>query len=122
MIIKSGNLLLALLGVNSLSIRFWIHSNLAASFAGVSRKPPKKSLHTPRYDLLLRMLREAREAAGLSQRQAARKLDRTQAYVSKSETGERRVDVVEMVDFLRAYEQEPESFIRKIWDCETLGG
>ena len=113
---------LAPLSVNIGVIRFWIRSLLAASFAGVSRKPPKKSLHTPRYDLFLRVLREAREGAGLSQRQAARKLDRTQAYVSKSETGERRVDVVEMVDFLRAYDQEPESFIRKIWDCEISGG
>lgn len=113
---------LALVGVNSHAIRFWIHLALVTIFAGVSRKSPKKSLHTPRYDLFLKMLREAREGAGLSQRQAARKLDRTQAYVSKSETGERRVDVVEMVDFLRAYGLEPQSFIGKIWDCEISGG
>lgn len=82
----------------------------------MSRKPPKKSLYSPRYDLFLKLLREAREAAGPFQRQAARKLDRTQAYISKSETGERRVDIVELVEFLRAYDQEPEPFFRKVWD------
>ena len=98
-------------------IPFWNPCPLAASLAGVSRKPSvNKSLFSPRYDLFMKLLREARVAAGLSQRQAAKKLGQTQSFISKCESGERRVDVVELVSFLRAYEQEPEGFFRKIWD------
>ena len=70
----------------------------------------------------MRLLRETRVAAGLSQRQAAKKLDRTQAFISKCESGERRVDVVELVEFLQVYGAEPEGFIRKIWDGGVSGG
>ena len=60
------------------------------------------------------MLREARERAGLTQRQAATRLGRSQSFVAQSETGERRVDVIELVDFLAAYGVKPERFIRQI--------
>ena len=76
--------------------------------------PPKKSLFTPRYDRFLARLKAARVAAGLSQVQAARKLKRPQSFVSKCESGERRVDVVELIDFCRIYGAEPEKFIKKL--------
>ncbi len=99
-------------------IRFWNPWRLAASLAAVARKPPaKKSLFSPRYDSFVKLLRETRMAAGLSQRDAAKKLDRTQSFISKCESGERRVDVVELVDFLRAYDQEPNAFFKKIWEA-----
>ena len=74
----------------------------------------KKSLFSPRYDEFLRLLRGAREHAGLTQREAAVLLGRSQSYVAQSETGERRVDVIEMMDFLAAYKVRPERFIRKM--------
>ena len=75
---------------------------------------PKKSLFSPRYDEFLRRLRAARQDAGLTQRQAAARLGRTQSFVAQSETGERRVDVLELVDFLKAYGVRPEKFIRQL--------
>lgn len=81
----------------------------------MARKPSaQKSLFSPRYDAFVKLLRETRVAAGLSQRQAAKKMDRTQSFISKCESGERRVDVVELVDFLRAYGQKPEEFIKRL--------
>jgi transcriptional regulator with XRE-family HTH domain len=55
------------------------------------------------YEQFRRRLVEAREAAGLTQRDVAAQLGRSQAYVGKSETGERRVDIVELAQFARVY-------------------
>lgn len=55
------------------------------------------------YGAFLRRLREARERAGLSQAETARRLGKPQSYVSKCESGERRVDVVELKAFSRVY-------------------
>src|ERR1039458_10513355 len=52
----------------------------------------EKSIHSTRYAVFLKVLREARERAGLTQVQLARKIGETQTFVSKCERGERRVD------------------------------
>ncbi len=64
------------------------------------------------YRLFLRRLREARQAAGLTQVEVAKRLRRPQSYVSKCESGERRVDVVELTEFARLYGKELEFFVR----------
>ena len=69
----------------------------------MSRIPVKKSLYSADYERFLQGLREAREAAGLSQMQAARKMGRLQSFVAKCESGERRVDVIELSKFCQAY-------------------
>ncbi len=79
-----------------------------------TQRPYKKSRFTPRYERFLKLLKEARTKAGLSQTQAAKRLKRVQTYVSKSELGERRVDVVEFLEFCKVYEVTPEEFIRKL--------
>ena len=61
-----------------------------------------KALQTKRYRAFLARLREAREAAGLTQEQVASKLGRPQTWVSKCELGERRVDFVELEDWAAA--------------------
>lgn len=57
----------------------------------------------PEYDRFRKRLRSARERAGLSQAEAARRLGKGQAYVWKSEVGERRVDAIELKEFARVY-------------------
>jgi transcriptional regulator with XRE-family HTH domain len=61
------------------------------------------SVHSARYKGLLKRLREARLQAGLTQGEAARAVGRPQSFVSKCESGERRIDVLELVDFARVY-------------------
>jgi len=57
-----------------------------------------KSVHTERYRKLLSALIEARKAAGLTQTEVAIRLQKPQSYMSKVESGERRIDVVEFLD------------------------
>lgn len=56
-----------------------------------------KTLYSERYGHLLKLLVAARKASGLSQQAVADKLDRPQSFVSKYESGERRLDVVELL-------------------------
>ena len=55
----------------------------------------------PTYDRLRDLLIEAREAAGLTQADVAKRLARPQSYVSKVEQGERRLDAVEFMQRTR---------------------
>jgi transcriptional regulator with XRE-family HTH domain len=64
------------------------------------------------YQILLRQLRAARKAASLTQVQLAKRLKRTQGYVNKIETGERRMDIVQLMDFCNAIEVDFVDFIR----------
>jgi transcriptional regulator with XRE-family HTH domain len=63
----------------------------------------KKSIYTREHRRLLRRLRGARKEAGLSQADVARALGCAQALVSKVETGQRRLDVVELIRFAKLY-------------------
>lgn len=47
-------------------------------------------------------LRRARRAAGLSQTEVAHRLTQTQLFVSRSEIGDRKVDVIELRAFCKA--------------------
>lgn len=57
----------------------------------------------PEYRRFLARLRAAREGVGMTQVEVAKRLRVPQSYVSKCESGERRVDVVELADFARLY-------------------
>ena len=58
---------------------------------------------SPRYRAFLERLRSARHGAGLTQQEVAAKLGKPQSFVSKCESGERRVDVVELERFAEIY-------------------
>lgn len=64
-----------------------------------------------RYRAFLVQFRAAREEAGLTQVEVARKLRKPQSFVSKSETGERRVDVVELCEFAKLYGKDIRYFM-----------
>jgi Predicted transcription factor, homolog of eukaryotic MBF1 len=57
--------------------------------------------HDPRYRDLIDRLVAARKSKGLSQETLAKQLGRHQQFVSRYETGERRLDAVEFVDIAR---------------------
>ncbi len=56
----------------------------------------EKSIYSAEYQRLCAVLRELRREAGLTQVQVAAELDVPQSFVSKYESGERRLDVIEL--------------------------
>lgn len=64
-----------------------------------------------RYKKFLRRLRAARRAAGLTQVEVASILNQPQSYVSRCESGERRIDPVELSDFAAIYGQPLSYFV-----------
>ena len=66
-----------------------------------------KSLHTPRQQQLLKLLVKLRKAQSLTQAEVARKLRRPQSFVAKYEGGERRLDVIEFIEIVRALSADP---------------
>lgn len=71
----------------------------------------KKTIYSREHKGLIARLKKAREAAGLQQQDVARLLKRTQSYVSKLESGQRRVDVVQLKTLARIYKKPLEHFI-----------
>jgi len=62
-----------------------------------------KQIYTSEYQHFLVRLRAARKRAELTQIEVAQRLGKPQSYVSKCESGERRVDAVEVAAFARLY-------------------
>lgn len=56
----------------------------------------RKSIYSREYEVLLRLLRETRQQAGVTQVELARRLKSTQSVVSKYERGDRRLDVIQL--------------------------
>ena len=75
----------------------------------VSRSP-----HASRYVKLRSLLSEARATAQLTQAQVAERLGRPQSFVSKYESGERQLDVVEFIEVCSALEAAPEEIVKAL--------
>ncbi|MCO1348072.1 helix-turn-helix domain-containing protein (plasmid) [Burkholderia vietnamiensis] len=71
-------------------------------------------LHEPRYQRIAALLTELRKAHGLLQQDVADRIGRPQGFVSKVESGSRRLDVIELLDFLRALDADPHEFIDRL--------
>jgi transcriptional regulator with XRE-family HTH domain len=73
-----------------------------------------RGIHDDRYRRLIEALAEARRFAGLTQVELAQRLGKRQQFVSKYESGERRLDVVEFADIGRALGLDLTSLITAI--------
>lgn len=74
----------------------------------------KKSIHSPEYHALRTELRDLRAANGLSQRELAARLKVPHSWVAKVESGERRIDLVELYWYAVACDAEPQSVLGKL--------
>lgn len=57
-----------------------------------------KTLHSPRHRRLAELLLQQRLASGLTQAEVAKAMGRHQPFIANIENGDRRVDVVELID------------------------
>ena len=73
-----------------------------------------KSLHTPEYKHFRALLVAARESSGLTQAAVSAKLGRPQSFVAKYEGGERRLDVVEIVQVCTALGIDPHTILSEM--------
>lgn len=62
----------------------------------------QKSLSSAKHKNLLKLLKEVRESAGLRQQDVASALKQPQSFVSKYESGERRLDLLELEQVCKA--------------------
>lgn len=76
-----------------------------------------RTLRSVRQTRLAELLTHYREAAGLTQADVARALGRHQPFVSTIEAGQRRVDVVELLDLARVIGFDPGALIVELLQC-----
>ncbi len=73
-----------------------------------------KSVFTEKYHLFCLLLIETRQSQKLTQAQVATRLQKPQSFVSKYERGERRLDVVEFLEVVKALGTTPYEVLRKL--------
>lgn len=71
-----------------------------------------KNIYTDEYKFVVEQLKKARKASGLTQVDVANKLERPQSYVSKCESGERRLDITELKKLANLYKKKIDFFIK----------
>lgn len=80
------------------------------------------STHNSDYQALLAVLRTVRKRQNVSQVELAERLGNTQTFVSKCERGERRIDVVELVEFAEALGVPPLELVGEFLAKRSAGG
>lgn len=81
-----------------------------------------RSVYTTRYATLKRLVLEARQRAGLTQADVARRLRKPQSYISKVEAGERRIDVVELLDLMDVLGGDAVAVVKAVAEARTPKG
>jgi len=71
-----------------------------------------RAIYTKDHNEIVKRLKTARTEAGLGQVEVAKKLGKTQSYVSKIESGQRRFDVLQLKDFAKLYKKDINYFIK----------
>ena len=71
----------------------------------------QKTIGSKRQRHLVDLLVKKREAKGLTQTELAKKLRQHQSFVARLESGQRRVDIIELLDIADALEFDPAKLI-----------
>lgn len=67
----------------------------------------RTSIHSTKQQQLRLIFKHQRESLGLTQRQLAERMGVIYSLIGKIETGDRRLDVIEFIDYCHALKLEP---------------
>lgn len=74
----------------------------------------RSSLHSDENKTLVAILTKARKAARVTQIELAERMGKSQQFVSRLESGERRIDLLEFIMFARALKLEPRDLLMRV--------
>ncbi len=71
-----------------------------------------RAIYTKDHNVIVERLIKARLESGLGQVEVAERLGKTQSYLSKIESGQRRFDVLQLKEFAKIYKKSLDYFVR----------
>lgn len=71
-----------------------------------------RTIQTKEYAIFIERLKKARRESGLKQIDVAKRFRRPQSYISRVESGEYRVDILEIKKFAKIYEKSVNYFLK----------
>ncbi len=72
----------------------------------------KKTLYTDEFQTVIAKLKETRIKQGLTQAQVAKSLGVGQSFISKIESGQYRLDIIQLQAFAKLYKKSISSFMK----------
>ena len=76
----------------------------------------REGLYSPINLRLCAIMKQARLEAGMTQAELAKKTNRTQAYISKFEANQLRLDVADFISFCAVLRIDPSATIKELTD------
>lgn len=71
-----------------------------------------RTIRTKEYAIFIERMKKARLESGLRQIDVAKKMKRPQSYISRVESGEYRLDILEVKAFAKLYRKSIEYFVK----------
>jgi transcriptional regulator with XRE-family HTH domain len=71
-----------------------------------------KAIYQNEYRQIAEKLKKARNEAGLTQKDVSERIGKPQSYISKAESAEQRIDIVELKQFANLYKKTINYFIK----------
>lgn len=71
-----------------------------------------KTIFDPKYKMMIESIKTLRTQQGVSQRELAKRLEQTHCYVGRIETFERRLDIIDLINILKALELTDKEIIK----------
>lgn len=72
-----------------------------------------KTIYSNDYNFLTKQLKSARIESALNQTEVAKLLGKTQSYISKVESGQLRIDIIQLKELAKLYKKDISYFLKE---------